>query len=56
MKFQGDKIKLVSSTVFVHKKWFKNLDKFNFYEVKYLFFINNYIDEDWKILKKKKKR
>jgi len=49
MNIQGGNIKLVSSTVFVNKKWFKNIDKINFYEVKYVFIIKNYLDEDWEM-------
>lgn len=50
MNIQGDKIKFLSSTVFVHKKWFKNFDNVKFNDVKYVFFIVNYLEEDWKIL------
>jgi len=52
MNIQGGNIKLVSSTVFVNKKWFKNIDKINFNEVRYVFIIKNYLDDDWEILSK----
>jgi hypothetical protein len=47
MNIRGGNIKLVSSTIFVNNKWFKNIDKINFDEIKYVFIINNYLDDEW---------